>query len=463
MTRAVARQGRRRAVAVLAALLAALLAAPAPARALGLSEEQELGARFALEARRRLTLLREPAVTAYLRRVGNRLVSRLDSRTFSYRFYVVHDTSLNAFAVPGGHVYTNAGLLTGVASEAELAGVLGHEIVHVQAHHVVRQQEKTALVNYGTLLGLFLSAVHPALGASAVAAGAAVQLKYEREFEQEADHVGLDLVRSAGFDPRGLPSFLRTVQREQRLNPTRLPPYFLSHPLTEDRLSALEQRAESTPPPPPRPGGEMELAATQAIVRVLTGARGAAVPAYRERLARAPESAEAQHLLGLIYLYGGDADAAEPLLAAAAAGQSPRAGGDHGRALVRLGRHAAAREELEAHLRAYPDDPPITVELARLKLGAGELKASAALLESALAADPELDDAEYALAECRGKQGDARGQWWHLGRAFELRGEFDRALSAFDKARELSAEDSPEREEVEREMRKVARALGRVR
>jgi tetratricopeptide (TPR) repeat protein len=85
------------------------------------------------------------------------------------------------------------------------------------------------------------------------------------------------------------------------------------------------------------------------------------------------------------------------------------------------------------------------------------LKTAAALFERALVGEPELDDAEYALAECRGKSGDTRGQFWHLGRAYELRGEFQRALSAYDQARELAPEDSPERKEAEQAIEQLSR------
>ena len=455
---------RRRAAAlfvVLATTAAAdSLRTAGRAYAIGLTEERELGARFAIEARRQLPLVREPALTAYLRRVGQRIIARLDSQQFAYRFFLVRDASLNAFAVPGGYVYVNAGLLARVADEPELAGVLAHEIVHVHAHHLVRQEEQTALVNYATLLGLLLSAVHPALGVGAASAGEAVQLKYQRQFEQEADHVGLGLMHDAGFDPAGMPSFLRLVLREQQVNPARVPPYFLSHPLTEDRIAELEHRVQGMGRPRPRADAAAELAAAQATLRAVVESRDRVLPDYQERLARTPDDADAQHLLGLVYLYGGQPDRAEPLLARAAEGGAPRARGDHGRALVRLGNPASARSEFEAHLRSYPDDPPIMTELGRLLLGAGDVKSAAALFANALAAEPELDDAEYAMAECQGKTGDVRGQWWHLGRALELRGDIGRALSAYEKARDASAKDTPEREEVERAMKILDRAQG---
>jgi predicted Zn-dependent protease len=432
--------------------------AAGPALAIGLAEEREIGARFALEARRAMPLVREPALRGYLRRIGGRIVAQLDSRTFDYRFFIVRDDTLNAFAVPGGYVYVNTGLLTTVTDEAELAGVLAHEIVHVHAHHVVRQQEQTALINYGTLAGLLLSLVHPALGAGAVSAGVAAQLKYARQFEQEADHVGLGLMAAAGFDPAGMPRFLRTVLRTQQTNPAQVPPYFLSHPLTQERVGELEQRITSVKRPAPRPGAVAELAAAQATVRVLTEGRDTVVQRYEERVASKPDDAGAQHLLGVVYLYAGEPDRAAALLARAATAGVPRAHGDLGRALARLGKTAEARRELETQLRQDPNDAAITLELARVMIAAGERKPAAALLANALEADPELDDAEYALAECRGKDGDARGQWWHLARAYELRGEFDRARSAYEKVEELTPKDTPEREEVEKAIAMLSHA-----
>jgi len=448
--------GRIAAWSVIVALAAASV--PAPALAIGLTEERDLGARFALDARVQIPLLRVPAVTGYLRDIGGRLVARLDDQRFPYRFFVVRDANLNAFAVPGGYVYVHSGLLLGAESEAELAGVLAHEIVHVAQHHVVRQEEKTSLINYATLLGLFLSIVHPALGAGAMAAGEAAQLKYQREFEQEADSVGIGLMGPAGFDPGGMPTFLRRVLREQRLNPANVPPYFLSHPLTEDRVAALEQRLASLPRPAPRSGGAARLAAAQATVRAITDPVEKVVPAYRATVERAPENPVAQHLLGLVYLYAepsrpGDA---VPLFTRAVAGHVPNAAGDLGRALLSLGRPDEAQRSFEAQLKLTPDDAAIHMELGKLALAKNEVKRAAALLERALEIDPDLDEAEYALAECRSKSNDERGQWTHLGRAFELRGEMDRSQSAYQKALELAAAGTPEHKELEAAVRAIA-------
>src|SRR5204863_1471375 len=128
--------------------------------------------------------------------------------------------------------------------------------------------------------------------------GAAAQLKYQREFEQEADTIGIGLMAPAGFDPAGMPTFLRRVLREQRLNPASVPPYFLSQPLTEDRVDALEQRLPTLPRPAARAGGDLRLAAAKATVRALTDPADQVLATYRAAVAAAPNDAAAVHRLG---------------------------------------------------------------------------------------------------------------------------------------------------------------------
>ncbi|MGH7897207.1 MAG: M48 family metalloprotease, partial [Candidatus Binatia bacterium] len=155
-----------------------LLLVTAPASAYPIAKERELGERFSLEAASALPLVREAEVVVFVDRMARRIVSRLGApQPFDYRFYVVRDPQLNAFAVPGGFVYVHSGLVTRVANDSELAGVLGHEIAHAHAHHIVRQQEKSQLLTYTALAGVLLSVIQPALGAAALGASAAGQLK----------------------------------------------------------------------------------------------------------------------------------------------------------------------------------------------------------------------------------------------------------------------------------------------
>ena len=282
------------------------------------------------------------------------MIARLDSQRFPYRFFVVRDPNLNAFAVPGGYVYVHTGLLLGVANEAELAGVLAHELVHVRAHHVVRQQEKTALINYGTAARALPLDRAPALGAGAIAAGAAAQLKYQREFEQEADYVGLRIASQAGYDPHSLGSFFKQLLVERRVNPAGVPAYMLSHPVTEERVAHVESiiDAQKLRTPKGRPAASPGLAEVQAVVRAQTEPVDLVVAEYKRRADEAPNDAEAQFLLGRVYQSVGQYDAARVALERSRAlGFGPRVERPLGTVYVALKSTDAAQAELRKHFR----------------------------------------------------------------------------------------------------------------
>ncbi len=252
-----------------------LIALVGEARGYPIAEERKLGDRFSIEAASALPIVREPAVVNYVNGIGQRIVARLDApQPFEYRFSVVNDGSINAFAVPGGFVYLNSGLLLRVGNDSELAGVLGHEIGHSHAHHIVRQQEKTQLLSYAALAGMLLSVVQPAIGAAAMGINATAQLKYQREFEQEADYLGMRYMRVAGFDPQGMVTFMKRLWEEQRTMPIdQIPPYMLSHPLTDERISTLEAASRNVPAVPGSQQASFALERVQAIVRALGGDR----------------------------------------------------------------------------------------------------------------------------------------------------------------------------------------------
>src|SRR6185369_11086372 len=196
---------------------------------------------------------------------------------------VVQQPSLNAFAVQGGYVFVFSSLVARAANDDELAGVMAHEIGHIAGHHIVRQQTEGQVWNYAALLGMLLTAVNPVLGAGAVAAAETAQLKYSREFEQEADYLGLRYATTAGYDPHALASFFKQLLVEQRVNPAGVPAYMLSHPVTEARVANVETtiRAQSLKTPPHRPAASPELAEVQAVLRAGDGPADLVVETYR--------------------------------------------------------------------------------------------------------------------------------------------------------------------------------------
>ena len=420
-------------------LVLALLA-PGSAPAYPIARERELGERFSIEAAGMLPLVREPEVLVFLDGVGDKIVSRLGSpQPFDYRFHVVRDPQLNAFAVPGGFLYFHSGLITRVGNDSELAGVVGHEIAHVHAHHIVRQQEKSQLASYGALVGMLLSVIQPALGAAAIGASATVQLKYQREFEQEADYMGLRFMREAGYDPHGMASFMKRILEEQRTQPLNVPPYMLSHPLTDERITHLEATTRDLAPLEGWERPSRGLARVQAILRALDGDRDETRRKYRE----AAVDAEGLSRLGLVLLHQGDfVGALEAFGKARAAGATLDA--DVGLAELRAGKIDDALRSLRAAVEAEPGNLVARANLGAALVQKGVFVEATQELERVIGAAPMLDEAAYNLGQAYGRSGDDGRGLYYLGRAFELRGDLERALSHYERAAKRLPEDSAE-------------------
>ena len=426
---------------LLAAGLVIALGAPA-AFGYPISEERKLGDQFAIEAASQLPLLREPAVVDYVSRIGQRIVAKLDApQPFDYRFSVVGDETLNAFAVPGGFIYVNSGLLLRAGNDSELAGVLAHEIGHAHAHHIVRQQEKTQLLSYAALAAMLLSIVQPAIGAAAMGADATAQLKYQRGFEQEADYLGLRYMRAAGFDPHGMASFMKRLWEEQRTMPLdQIPPYMMSHPLTDERISNLEAATRNIPAQPGWQQPSFALERVQAILRALGG--GAAVRARYEKGAAA--GARALALYGIVLLYQGDAGGAHPVLEKAKAAGIDDLDTDVALARFRTGDLDGALMVLRGRVEQTPDDTLAEALLGQVLLAKKDYTASVRALERASQGGSALDQVEYDLGQAYGRGGDAGRGLYHLARALELRGDIEQARAQYEKAAKVLAPDSAE-------------------
>jgi predicted Zn-dependent protease len=200
--------------------------------------------------------LREPAylddaeVTGYINRLGLRLAAASPEARQDFEFFLLRDSTLNAFAMPGGFIGVHTGLILAAQSESELAGVLAHEISHVTQRHLARMLSKQNEVQWAQWLAIAVavlaarsnSQVSQAAIMSGSAAGIQSQLNYSRDFEREADRIGILVVERAGFDVRGMASFFERLQKFGRLYENNAPAYLQTHPLTVERISDMENR-----------------------------------------------------------------------------------------------------------------------------------------------------------------------------------------------------------------------------
>jgi predicted Zn-dependent protease len=212
----------------------------------GLDDEWRLGAQLAADLRREVTLDEDPEVVRAINELGQELVrhGRLADRP--WELHVVRDDELNAFNIPGGHVYVHSGLIRAAGDASELMSVLAHETAHGMERHGTQQLTKA----YGITLLLDLAlgrspGVLAGIGANIAAGGTLAH--YSREAEREADAEGLRLLTAAGWDPEGMVRmFERLIERRQR-QPNDLERFFASHPMTETRLADTRRRIAELP------------------------------------------------------------------------------------------------------------------------------------------------------------------------------------------------------------------------
>jgi predicted Zn-dependent protease len=210
----------------------------------GVSTQQEvqLGNEYAAQIEAQLPIVQDYEINRYINVLGDSIAGVADDRGLDWTFRVVNAPEINAFAVPGGHIYINRGLIERAQNMAQVAGVLGHEIGHVTRRHSIEQMEKAQKANIGITLACALTGIcnNQAAAAAIQVGGAAVFANFSRQDEQEADEVGVAYVTRAGIDPRGIPAMFRILLNERAREPSGVDAWFSSHPLEEDRIAATE-------------------------------------------------------------------------------------------------------------------------------------------------------------------------------------------------------------------------------
>ena len=212
-------------------------------------EEYRTGEAVIRNIRRAGGVLDDPLIQSYLNDLGYRLVAPSESQQV-FHFFLIKDSSINAFALPGGFIGINAGLILATKSESELAGVMAHEIAHVTQRHHARQYEQgsnsipiIAALIAAMVLGSQDNDIGQAALASVAAGTAQKQINFTRENEKEADRIGINLLINAEFNPHGMAAFFDTMDKQSRLYGDSIPEFLRSHPVNPARIAEAKQRA----------------------------------------------------------------------------------------------------------------------------------------------------------------------------------------------------------------------------
>jgi beta-barrel assembly-enhancing protease len=206
-----------------------------------LETEIRLGKQYSMQVENSVKLVQDPVVNEYVNRIGQNLVRNSDAQV-PFTIKVIDSDEVNAFALPGGFFYVNTGLILAADEEAELAGVMAHEISHVAARHTMRQMTRMNIAQIATIPLIFVGG---GIGYGIYeAAGLGLPLtfmKFQRNFEAEADYLGLQYMYKTGYDPQAFISFFEKIQAKEKKKPGTIAKAFASHPQTPDRIAASQK------------------------------------------------------------------------------------------------------------------------------------------------------------------------------------------------------------------------------
>lgn len=219
---------------------------------MSLEKEIALGRQLAAEVEKSSKLITDPVITEYVNRVGQNLVRNSDAKV-PFTIKVIDSDDINAFALPGGYFFVNTGLILAADEEAELAGVMAHEIAHVAARHGTEQYSKAQLFNYASIPLIFVGGGIGYGVRQAFSLLVPLQfLKFSRSAEREADYLGVQYAYKTGYDPAAFISFFEKIKAQEKHKPGRLAQAFATHPPTDDRIRRSQEEIEKILPDRPQ-------------------------------------------------------------------------------------------------------------------------------------------------------------------------------------------------------------------
>ena len=413
--------------------------------------ERRIGESYYRELRRDPAYLDDAEVKAYSEELGRRLIAAGPDPGMEVEFFVMQDPAINAFAMLGGYIGINSGLLLAAQSESEAASVIGHELGHLTQRHIARSVsagQRTSMVSMIAMALALLAARSNGQVASGVVAGAQAfqvqsQLAFSRDFEREADRVGFETLRKAGFDVSAMPAFFERLQRAGRAYDSNAPIYVRSHPLTSERIADVQNRVQGARYRQHVDSFGFHLARAKLRATADAGVDGVrdALKFFTTQLAERSFANEAASRYGLAqaqfmardFKAAGQSlaqipkDAAHPMIDALGAriktalGDSLGAIAAYRAALVKFphtrylelalvdalqsgGRHAEALEMLSGQTRAYRGDPRVFELQAKSFAATGKLASQHQALGEyyALTSSPQAALEQFQIARCAG-------------------------------------------------------------
>jgi predicted Zn-dependent protease len=360
--------------------------------ALSIAKEQEIGLEIMQEIRKNHVTVEDLIIDEYINTIGHKLVSNADSALHDFSFFVIKEKGINAFALPGGYIGINSGLITTTEDENELAAVMAHEISHVTQRHIARaffhNEQMTAPLIAAMIAGILIGGEAAKAAVAAASAGSVQsQINFTRKNEYEADRVGIDLLGRSGFDAHSMASFFDKLHRQSRLYGGAPPEFLSTHPVHGSRIAEATARAGNYPPSKHYNSDQYRIVRSR--LRVLMDGNPTKVANGLARLLKEKRSADEvadRYALVFALMESGQLDKAlvesDQLLSQSQLSmynQLQRADLE-----MRMGQDKLAQQRMEKLKRAHPDNYVVTLEHARMDIQMGQAAKAKQLLEDYL-------------------------------------------------------------------------------
>ena len=424
--------------------------------AITIAEEEELSREFMKVLFDQFSLIKDPYIANYVNSIGQSIVKGLPPQPFSYNFYVIDSDVYNAFATPAGHIFIYRGLIEAMDTEDELAGILGHEIAHVQCRHISDKIDRSSKINLATLAGLaagvFLGisgseTVAQAVTMGSLAAGQSLALAYSREDEIQADKIGLENLTTAGYDGTALMKTLNKIRNKRWFD--NIPNYLATHPAVEDRIAYIDSWSQNKNNMPSK-GTTDGFKKAHTRLLALYGNQVKAMTQFKTAVKQNPNDALASYGYGLILARTGlRKDAAFYLQAALE--ENPLDSfilGDLGRIYFLDGRLSEALDILKSSIGLNENDPETLFYLGRTQMELGKLNEAAFNFTKLISTYSEYDQAYYFLGETYGRLGNFADAHFYLGLYYEKINDLQNTIFHLEKALE-NTHDPYRRKEIE--------------
>lgn len=418
--------------------------------ALSPMEESRIGSRITAELYAREYILEDPEITEYVAGITWRLIAAADAEPPKLTVFVMKDPRINAFALPGGFLGMNAGMLTAVRSESELAGVLGHELAHMTQRHIARNIEGTQTANLATwaavLAAIIAASANPEVVIAALSVGQASiyqrEVNFTRAHELEADRIGIRTMARAGFDPLAVANLWVRMEQRSRLYGNQLPEFLQTHPINTTRISEARTRAADFAARTVK--DPLEFGLMQARARVLSGERPSQAAEYfAGQIGSESGTTQDRYGLALAYTRLGQYPRALSTLQPAleANPRQPNLALLSARIQSNQGKTDAALARLRKTLEHHPRYTPVILEYADTLIGAGRPDEARQVLLSYQQVLGTRAETYRLLAFAARDSGQTIEAQYQMANYLHARGDFGGALSQLDAALRLASSE----------------------